>query len=744
MEEFFIETLRYPKGVGLFLITIFYFVWLIKVSLDKKKLNHLGLSYVVFAFWTLVWVILNAYLETFWMVKVLGENVAYWSFIFAGMAYSFSITSALYLSFIVNPYLKKIPIWGYMVIGLLILQNFILNLVPGWSILRVYIEEDGMSWAEFNPIGEPMFYLFALLGIFVTFFNFVTGSFALYNKSKIASRKFIYMAFGIFLMHGSALLFHMIIPFLYENYDYAWTPPALSILTIFIVGHSFLSNRFPSINSIIRIGLKELFGIFLVVGYCIPLYVVLEKIFGLQYNFLILSFCLIFGIGIHRLSERFTNSDLFMSLFGNNDAEYFCKKVRSFQKNEILYSGKKDLEKDLKYLFEDKLGIEFIEFIYCSHSKKMIYYKNLRNYLKSSEEIIVMKEIEYQSIRDKKLKKIMEELKFGGEIFLPLRHPSGNILGLVILGEKKTGEIYYLKELDDLKQFNTFLNLEFTHALYSENLNDEVKKKTEALNRKNKQLKSSYKELQKMDGVKDEFLSIASHELRTPLSIIKGYTDFLLKKKYGDLNIQQEEFLNKIFSSSNSLLDLINKMLDISHLESGKIEFKPEVINIVPYLNHIKQGFSVLYKEKNIKFKVENPENLKPKIFVDSEQLHIVFNNLLGNAYKFTPKNGSVIISIHSKSKKFLEISVEDNGIGIPKEKYEYVFKKFQQVENSLQKEYTGSGLGLNITEKIVEKFGGKIFVESRKNKQKGIRFVFTLPLKQENLRKNNILKNDK
>jgi signal transduction histidine kinase len=238
----------------------------------------------------------------------------------------------------------------------------------------------------------------------------------------------------------------------------------------------------------------------------------------------------------------------------------------------------------------------------------------------------------------------------------------------------------------------------------------------------------SYEELQKLNKSKNKFISIVSHELRTPMTVINGFTEFLLSEKFGDLNPKQREFLGTISRNTTTLIQLVNKMLDISRLESGNVIFESRDILLPEFLTEATKEFQVFCAQKNIALSFQNPKNLHLFIKSDPFRIKRILTNLISNARKCTPSGGSIAIILEPCRIKgqSVQISVKDNGIGISKKDLKSIFKKFHQIENSLRKTYTGTGLGLHIVKLIVERLGGTISAKSTEGK--GACFTFSLP----------------
>jgi len=227
--------------------------------------------------------------------------------------------------------------------------------------------------------------------------------------------------------------------------------------------------------------------------------------------------------------------------------------------------------------------------------------------------------------------------------------------------------------------------------------------------------------------VKSEFLSTMSHELRTPLNSIIGFSDLLKQKMVGELNVKQEHYIDNILNSSKHLLSLINDILDLSKIESGKIEMTIEKISLPSTINDTLEMVRTTAIKHNINLIKEFDPELE-FLEADKQKLKQILFNLLSNAVKFSkPTEGTITITT-KKYDEMVWISVSDTGIGIKKEDIGKLFNKFQQIESATYKKYGGTGLGLAISKELVELHGGRILAESKYGE--GTTFIFKLPLK--------------
>ncbi|WP_319508539.1 Cache 3/Cache 2 fusion domain-containing protein [uncultured Methanolobus sp.] len=229
--------------------------------------------------------------------------------------------------------------------------------------------------------------------------------------------------------------------------------------------------------------------------------------------------------------------------------------------------------------------------------------------------------------------------------------------------------------------------------------------------------------------IKSEFIANMSHELRTPLNSVIGFSQILNEKIFGDLNEKQTNYVSNIQKSGNHLLELINDILDISKIESGNMEYTPEITDIKEIMDELVVLIEPLIKEKNIDFEV-NREFGKLEVNVDKMKIKQIILNLLSNAIKFTPKNGKVLLNSKIVDNNF-EISVSDSGIGIPADHKKAIFEPFKQVSSFANRSHDGTGLGLTIVKYYVELHSGKIDVESEVGK--GSTFTFTIPIGSRN-----------
>lgn len=229
---------------------------------------------------------------------------------------------------------------------------------------------------------------------------------------------------------------------------------------------------------------------------------------------------------------------------------------------------------------------------------------------------------------------------------------------------------------------------------------------------------------EQIEKIKNEFISIASHQLRTPLSAIKWYLE-MLKDQNSENKNDEPEIINNIEQSNERMITLVNSLLNISRIESGRMEIKPQITKLDELVNDVKEEFEIMAKEKNIKIDLQLDSKLQA-ISIDPKLIREVYKNLVSNAIKYSNPNTHIKIEVFKKD-NFIESTIVDQGYGIPVEEKKKIFEKFYRAKNVVKLDVEGNGLGLYLTKAIVEASGGQIWFESTIGT--GTTFFFTLPL---------------
>jgi signal transduction histidine kinase len=279
----------------------------------------------------------------------------------------------------------------------------------------------------------------------------------------------------------------------------------------------------------------------------------------------------------------------------------------------------------------------------------------------------------------------------------------GNLIGIFVLGAKKSGDIYSDEDLELLKTIANQTAAAIQKARFYEE-----------------------------DQLKSEFVSIASHELLTPTSAIEGYLSMILDEGMGKVDDQARKYLENVYVSSKRLAGLVKDLLNVSRIEGGRIVIQSKNFDIRSMIKQVASEMTPKAKEKQLELVCEGLDRNMPMVWADPERTHQVLINLIGNAIKYTDKGKITVRADFSLS--VIRVSVIDNGIGIRSDEIPHLFEKFYRASNSDNNGAQGTGLGLYITRQMVELMGGMIQVNSELGK--GSIFSFSLPREKKSEKK--------
>ena len=276
-----------------------------------------------------------------------------------------------------------------------------------------------------------------------------------------------------------------------------------------------------------------------------------------------------------------------------------------------------------------------------------------------------------------------------------------------------------------------------TNALSFEEIKEFAVTLKEEVTRATSKLRTANERLLELDKLKDEFVSLASHELRTPMVSIRNYIWMVLNGKGGKVNPKQREYLRRAYDSTSRLSRLVNSMLNLSRIESGRVILSVEQADIRSVIRDVMTEIGIRADKMGIKLSLrQKVESLRtgevvqlPSVIIDLDKIKEVLINLIGNSLKFTPSGGTIMISL-AVDREHVLVSITDSGIGLEKDQIPKLFQKFSMLRESYSTNATmaqGTGLGLYICKSIIELHGGKIWVESEGHR-KGSTFKFTLP----------------
>ena len=400
-----------------------------------------------------------------------------------------------------------------------------------------------------------------------------------------------------------------------------------------------------------------------------------------------------------------------------------------------------DLDKVIDTLKEQisrALRVEKMEVVVLEEGKsnphfrensKITALKKLIAHFKKQKEVLVLEELKRKQAEKVKfdksflLIKELEKLKTALAIPLLLKE---KLVGLFLLTAKKSGDMFTNEDIKTLEAIAAQAAIALENARLYEEMKDFSKTLQKEVNRQTKSLRDANIRLEQLDKAKSEFISLASHQLRTPLSIIKGYISMILEGTWGETNEKQKEHLEKVYLSNERLIKLVEDLLTVSRIESGRLEFDLQPLALDNLTEGIVKEFSQMVAKKGLYLKYLKPKKPLPKVKADSLKIRQVIQNLIDNAIHYTKKGGA---TIHLKAEKNkVRFSIEDTGIGVSSQEQVILFEKFSRGKGVTRMHTEGTGLGLYLAAKLIQAHQGRIWVESEGQGQ-GSTFCFELPM---------------
>lgn len=296
------------------------------------------------------------------------------------------------------------------------------------------------------------------------------------------------------------------------------------------------------------------------------------------------------------------------------------------------------------------------------------------------------------------------------------------VLGLIAL---IGSQLFFIQELTSyILVALTFVLAAIFGIILIRSVKEEVRRKEE-LQILTQELASANQELKRLDVAKSEFISIASHQLRTPLTAIKGYISLLLEGSYGQVLPAVQDVLNKVYLVNNRMGQLVEDLLSISRIESGRVQYNFVPAQLEPIVADAVDMFALMAKERGLYLKIKLPKQSLPQLSLDVNKIREVISNLIDNALKYT-REGGVTVSVKHENGLAL-VSVADTGIGVDPKDAQRLFEKFTRSSETMKLDVSGTGLGLYVGKNFVEAHGGTLRVESS-GPGKGACFIISIP----------------
>lgn len=665
---------------------------------------------VIFAFWTIA--------NYFSLHSSTEQETLFW--IRTVMFITAPLGPVLYL------FIRTFPHSKLKVSKPLLFTLIILTLVVQALAFTPFLFSEVTLGEQITPKPGPGIILFAFLFVIVP----LVGLFELIRKYKrtadLEKLQLRYLLLGIGLTFFLGILTNFLLVVFFNISQFVILGPIFSLIFVGCILYAIIKHRLLQIRLILALSAAYTIMITVLAAiYTLSIFLISTYIFHLSVSSVQLTISIMLVIFVvltferlKRMIENITNTLFFRSKY--NSAELILDLTTlTASTYSLKVLTRTTLDKLLKTLYIEH-GVFLINKVHGKFLTVPMGYKKNQEYPQDVlKELVMIKEMAILD-EEKDIQKRHMMHKLHAFITLPLIEQNHTV-GFLLLGNKKSGEVYTAQDIKILEIFAPLI----TVAIQNAKSYDEIKRFNKTLNEKvlnaTKELQMSHEKLKTLDQQKDAFLGMASHELKTPITSIKAFTQVLLKKAEQDKESKYEYILKNINMQTDRITQLINDLLNVSHIESGKLVLKKSEFNISKLVKKAVTDIQVTTDTHEIIVK----GNVTKTMYADKNRIEQVIANLLTNAIKYSPQANKVIVSLHETAKE-ISVLVQDFGQGIALEDQKRIFERFYRTRENEEKNITGFGLGLYISSEIIRHHKGRIWVSSTVGK--GSLFGFSIP----------------
>jgi len=699
----------------------------------KNRKRIVNKTFGLFCFFVAIW----SYFYFLWQISTTASSALFWSRALMCGAIFISISYFHFILGLLNKVQekKKVLITGYLVFFFFLLSNF-----TSFFVKSVTPKLNFNFWPDAGILYSPfliLWFFYALYTIYLLFKEYSTSFGA--TKSQLR-----YILLGTIVGYLGGTTNYLL------WYDVPIPPIGNWTATFYlgIVAYAIVKYRLMDIRLVLGRGVIYFFTLILLIGFGFLMMFLNSKLATPMSTNIVVPFAMIIGIllfqPIFRFFEKWASKWFYYTFYSYQtvltDLGRRLTKFLELDKLSLLIvttlmntmkldrtvillrepgDGEYQIQKNIGFKEENGISLVKDNFltIRLEETQKPLVYEEISLIIRDSTD----------REERKKLEKLRENMKrIEAALCLPLLMEE-KIVGMIVLGNKVSGDPYSEQDIDLLTNLSNQASIALQNAKLYDQVQDLSQNLQEKVDFQTKELREAYEELQKLDRAKSEFISIASHQLRTPLTAIKGYISMMIEESYGKPPEKMRKPLENIYLSNERLIKLVNDLLSVSRIESGRIEIKLEKVSIDEIIVSLIEELKGLAREKDLYLKFEKPEKPLPEISVDEERIRQVILNLIENAIRYTNK-GSITISA-KKSDSKIQISIKDTGEGISKEEIPYLFESFSRGSAGTRFWTEGAGLGLYVAKKFVEMHNGKIWAESP-GRGKGSTFYIELKIR--------------
>ncbi len=693
------------------------------VVFSKRQKNTVFRTFLALCFSAFIW----SFFYFFWQLADDKTLALFWC---RALMFGATLIPVFYLHFVLS-FLKiesknKTKLFFIYLFGLL---SIIINFTD--LLVKDVVPSD---FVAYWPIGGPYLGFFLFVWVLVVVYIIFLLLEAKKNAQGIRKKQIHFVLIGTVLSYALGSTNY----FLWYGINIKPFGNIFSSLYVLIIGYSIISYRFMDIKVVLRRSSVYVTSLLATLLPALSLKYFFDKFFP-EYSYWIDFVIIVFSISafpyfkekIYKLANKYFFSSLY-------DSKQVVKELSNVLGTTLEPTK---IYEAINRILGDALHNKAICFITSGPKndllvsynngfklpdrikKDPIYERIFKDYVTVNKLLVTDELKNNQSLKTRSVFKVLKKDEI--EIIVPLVVKNKPI-GAIALAIKESGEAYNNEDLDLLKIVGSQTSISLENALLYEETKKFNVKLTKEVERATHELKNANEELKKLDQAKSDFISIASHQLRTPLTVIKGYGSMMLEGSFGKMSEPIEENLQKIYDSNERLITLVEDLLNISRIESGRLQFNWEIGQLEEMVSSVVEELKPNATKKGLSFKYTAPATPLPAVKLDKTKLRQVAINLIDNAIKYTEKGGLIVTLIKEADK--LKFCVADTGMGISQEGLPNLFKKFSRGEQTSIIHTEGTGLGLYVGKMMVEAHGGNIWAESEGEK-KGSKFCFEIPI---------------
>ncbi len=706
------------------LTVFFYIISLIGIALlafitYSKRSNRSSTIFSLMSFALSIWLFVQ-------FIAIRNPEHAYGITVFGLFIFGFIpvLSFAFALEFVGNNMISKKNARFIMYSSL-----FILSVLAFWPGTFISVEVINNALVIESGIG---YLINSAISIFLTIFSLLVFIFGFRHFTKEKKSSVYFMLIGIFI----AIIGNTISGTLYSNVQSVQFLGPLSILlmtllfTYAITKHKLFDVKLLVVRSLVYVlSLGSILAITALVVFSLSNYLIKTNTNQDLVLWILVILTLLFSISYQYIKswfDKFSNKLFYRDSYRTQELlnEFNQALVSSLEIQTLIKNASSVIK---KYVKPDNLVFvfsrnkkDFRTIGTEGNQKNILESLRLENNKEINEKDIVV--TDFLKETGDNLKSNLQKKNVG--VITTVKTENDRKIGYLVLGYKKTGNLYNNQDIGVLKIISKELAIAIENAIRFEEIerfNITLRKKIDDATR---ELKKNNEKLKALDEAKDEFVSMASHQLRTPLTSIKGYISMVMEGDAGKITKSQEKMLGQAFFSSQSMVYLISDLLNVSRLKTGKfvIEAKPVYLPdvIESELGQLKEGAAA----KNITLAYEKPKKFST-MNLDEMKIRQVIMNFTDNAIYYTKTGGKIVIGLKETSKS-VEFTVKDNGIGVPKSEQHKLFSKFYRADNAKKARPDGTGLGLFMAKKVILSQGGSVIFNSKEGG--GSTFGFSFP----------------